>query len=176
VNFSFFLCRAACRTRASACDTLARSEFGRHAAQNREKRGLGKPATFKFLGFVLICGTSRRGDFQFRRRSRRDRMRTKLREVKEGRQRWHLPIPETGKWLGQIIAGYFAYHAVPTNSAAIGAFRYHVTVLWHRRLRRRSQKARLPWSRTAKLADAFLPKPRILHPWPSVRFAVKHPR
>jgi len=119
-------------------------EFGRHAAQNREKRGLGKPETFKFLGFVLICGKSRRGDFQIRRTSRCDRMRAKLREIKEGlRQRWHLPIPDTGKWLGQIIAGYFAYHAVPTNSAALGAFRHHVTVLWHRRLCRRSQKARL---------------------------------
>ncbi len=152
-------------------------EFGRHAAQNREKRGLGKPETFKFLGFVLICGKSRRGDFQIRRKSRRDRMGAKLREVKEGlRQRWHLPIPETGKWLGQVVAGYFAYHAVPTNSAAIGAFRYHVTVLWHRRLCRRSQKARLVWPRMAKLADDFLPKPRVLHPWPNVRFAVRHPR
>ena len=152
-------------------------EFGRHAAQNREKRGLGKPETFNFLGFVLICGKSRRGDFQIRRTSRRDRMRTKLREIKEGlRQRWHVPIPDTGKWLGQVVAGYFAYHAVPTNSAAIGAFRYHVTVLWHRRLCRRSQKARLVWPRMAKLADDFLPKPRILHPWPNVRFAVRYPR
>ena len=152
-------------------------EFGRHAAQNREKRGSGKPETFKFLGFVLICGKSRRGDFQIRRKSRRDRLRAKLREIKEGlRQRWHMPITDTGKWLGQIIAGYFAYHAVPTNSAALGAFRYHVTVLWHRRLCRRSQKARLVWPRMAKLADDFLPKPRILHPWPSVRFAVRHPR
>ena len=57
-------------------------ELGRHAAQNREKRGLGKPETFKFLGFVLICGKSRRGDFQIRRRSRHDRMRAKLREIK----------------------------------------------------------------------------------------------
>src|SRR5690242_8109736 len=97
-------------------------EFGRYAAQNREKRGLGKPETFTFLGFVLICGKSRRGDFQIRRKSRRDRRRTKLREIKEGlRQRRHGPIPETGKWLGQIVAGYFAYHAVPTNSAAISA-------------------------------------------------------
>ena len=104
-------------------------------------------------------------------------MRAKLREIKEGlRQRWHVPIPETGKWLGQIVAGYFAYHAVPTNSAAIGAFHYHVTVLWHRRLCRRSQRARLSWRRMAKLANDFLPKPRILHPWPSVRFAVRHPR
>jgi RNA-directed DNA polymerase len=152
-------------------------EFGRYAAQNREGRGLGKPETFKFLGFVLICGKSRRGGFLIKRKSRRDRMRTKLREIKQGlRQRLHVPIPDTGKWLGQVVAGYFAYHAVPTNSGAIGAFRYHVIVLWHRCLCRRSQKARLMWPRMAKLADEFLPRPRILHPWPNARFAVKHPR
>src|SRR3954454_4568314 len=152
-------------------------EFGRHAAQNRENRGLGKPETFTFLGFVLICGKSRRGDFQIRRKSRRDRMRAKLQEIKQGlRQRWHVPIPETGKWLGQIVVGYFAYHAVPTNSAAMRAFRDHVTVLWHRGLDRRSQKAHLVWPRMAKLVDEFLPRPLILHPWPSVRFAVRHPR
>jgi group II intron reverse transcriptase/maturase len=152
-------------------------EFGRFAAQNHEKRGRSKPETFKFLGFVLICGKSRRGDFQIWRKSRRDRMRGKLREIKEAlRQRMHRPIPETGKWLAQVVAGYFAYHAVPTNSPAIAAFRYHVVILWHRQLLRRSQRARLVWTQMAKLADEFLPKPRILHPWPSVRFAVKHPR
>ena len=152
-------------------------EFGRFAAQNHEKRGLSKPETFKFLGFVLICGKSRRGDFQIWRKSRRDRMRGKLREIKEAlRQRMHRPIPETGKWLAQVVAGYFAYHAVPTNSPAIAAFRYHVVILWHRQLLRRSQRARLVWTQMAKLVDEFLPKPRILHPWPSVRFAVKHPR
>jgi retron-type reverse transcriptase len=152
-------------------------EFGRFAAQHCKKRGLSKPETFKFLGFVLICGKSRRGDFQIKRKSRRDRMRTKLREIKEAlRRRMHRSIPETGQWLAQVVAGYFAYHAVPTNSPALSAFRYHVLILWHRQLRRRSQRARLVWTRMAKLADEFLPKPRVLHPWPSVRFAVKHPR
>jgi RNA-directed DNA polymerase len=152
-------------------------EFGRFAAPNREKRGLGKPETFKFLGFVLICGKSRRGGFLIKRKSRGDRMRAKLQAIKEElQQRRHRPIPNTGKWLGQVVAGYFAYHAVPTNSAAIGAFRYHVTVLWHRQLCRRSQRARMVWARMATLADAFLPKPRILHPWPNVRFAVRYPR
>jgi RNA-directed DNA polymerase len=152
-------------------------EFGRFAAQNCKKRGLAKPETFTFLGFVLISGKSRRGDFQIRRKSRRDRMRTKLREIKEAlRQRMHRPIPETGKWLAQIVAGYFAYHAVPTNGAAIAAFRYHVVILWYRQLCRRSQRARLVWGRMAKLADEFLPKPRVLHPWPSIRFAVRHPK
>src|SRR5271166_1103775 len=99
--------------------------FGRFAARNRELRGLGKPETFKFLGFVLICAKSRRGVFQLRRKSRGDRMGAKLREVKEAlRQRMHVPVPEVGKCLGQIVAGYFAYHAVPTNSPALHAFRY----------------------------------------------------
>jgi hypothetical protein len=70
----------------------------------------------------------------------------------------------------------FAYHAVPTNSAALHAFRYHVAALWHRHLCRRSQRAYVVWDQMAKLVDEFLPKPRILHPWPSVRFAAKHPR
>ena len=152
-------------------------EFGRFAAENREKRGLGKPETFTFLGFVLICEKSRRGDFQIWRKSRRDRMRAKLREIKEElRRRMHRPIPETGTWLAQVVAGYFAYHAVPTNSRAVAAFRYHVVILWYRQLRRRSQRVRLVWERMAELADQFLPKPRVLHPWPSMRFAVKHPR
>jgi RNA-directed DNA polymerase len=152
-------------------------EFGRFAARNRELRGLGKPETFKFLGFVFICGKSRRGAFQLRRKSRGDRMSAKLREIKEAlRKRMHVPIPEVGRWLAQVVAGYFAYHAVPTNSAALYAFRYHVAVPWHRQLCRRSQRAYVVWERMAKLADEFLPKPRILHPWPSVRFAVRHPR
>ena len=152
-------------------------EFGRFAAQNCKKRGLAKPETFTFLGFVLICGTTRNGKFLLRRKSRRDRMRAKLREIKEElRRRMHRPIPETGKWLAQVVSGFQAYHAVPTNSAAIGAFRYRIIGLWHRVLCRRSQKGRLVWQRMTKLADEFLPKPHVLHPWPSARFAVRHPR
>ena len=152
-------------------------EFGRHAASNRRRRGLGKPETFQFLGFVFICGKSRRGRFLVTRKSRRDRMAARLREIKEGlRQRLHQPIPETGSWLAQVVAGYLAYHAVPTNSRAIGTFRYHVVILWHRTLNRRSQRSRLTWQRMKMLAADFLPRPQILHPWPSVRFAVRHPR
>jgi group II intron reverse transcriptase/maturase len=152
-------------------------EFGRLAAQNCKKSGRSKPETFKFLGFVLICDKSRRGNFLVRRKSRGDRMRAKLREIKEAlRRRTNRPIPETGKWLAQVVAGYFAYHAVPTNRLALSAFRYHVLVLWHRQLSRRSQRARVLWARMTKLADDFLPQPRVLHPWPSVRFDVKHPR
>lgn len=152
-------------------------EFGRFAAQNCEKRRRSGPETFKFLGFVLICDKSRGGVFRVRRKSRRDRMRATLRDIKEAlRRRINRPIPETGKWLASVVSGYFAYHAVPTNGLALAAFRRHVIVIWHRQLARRSQRARVPWERMAKLADEYLPKPRILHPWPNVRFAARHPR
>src|SRR5690242_20138420 len=152
-------------------------EFGRQAAVNREKRGLGKPETFNFLGFTFICGKSRGGKFLVHRKTRRDRMQAKLKEVKEQlRRRMHQPIPEQGKWLRQVVTGHFAYHAVPTNIRALATFRYHVTDLWRRALRHRSQKDDTTWERIGKLADDYLPWPRILHPWPSERFAVKHPR
>jgi RNA-directed DNA polymerase len=152
-------------------------EFGRHAAANRERRGLGKPETFTFLGFTFISGKSRRGNFLLHRKTRSDRMRAKLKEVKaELRRRKHSLIPEQGKWLKEIVTGYFAYHAVPTNFRALQVFRAHITALWLRTLRRRSQKDRTNWVRIAKLSDEFLPRPQILHPWPSQRFAVTHPR
>jgi len=152
-------------------------EFGRRAAANRRKSGLGKPETFMFLGFTFICGKSRSGRFQLQRKTRGDRMRTKLRTIKEELwRRLHWPIPEQGKWLKQIVNGHFAYFAVPTNARALAAFRHHVEELWRRTLRRRSQKDGFTWGRTTQVADHWLPKPRILHPWPDVRFAVKHPR
>jgi RNA-directed DNA polymerase len=152
-------------------------EFGRFAATNRARRSLGKPETFNFLGFTHICGRSRRGLFQLKRKSRRDRMRAKLRDIKEElRRRMHEPIPQQGQWLRQVVRGYFAYHAVPTNVASLSAFRHHVVHLWRRALLRRSQKDRTPWDRMLRLAADFLPAPRILHPWPDARFAVTHPR
>jgi RNA-directed DNA polymerase len=152
-------------------------EFGRFAAVDRKRRGLGKPETFAFLGFTFICGKSRQGSFQLHRKTRRDRMRAKLKDIKaELRRRMHQPIPTQGLWLKQVVTGHFAYYAVPTNSRALSAFRHYVTDLWRRTLRRRSQKDGFTWERMTKLVDVWLPQPRILHPWPDVRFDVKHPR
>ena len=152
-------------------------EFGRFAAERRKRRGFGKPETFNFVGFTFICGKTRAGKFQIKRKTRRDRMRAKLTMIKEEMwRRMHQPIPQQGKWLWYVVNGYFNYHAVPTNARALHVFRHQIADLWRRTLRRRSQKDRITWERMTKLADDFLPKPTILHPWPSDRFAVTHPR
>ena len=135
-------------------------EFGRHAADRRARRGLGKPETFNFLGFTFICGRSRTGKFLLKRKTRRDRMRAKLKEIKEElRRRMHQPIPEQGKWLAQVVRGYFAYHAVPTNCPALGAFRHHVTrPLAAHAVGGAARRIASTWQRIEKLADDWLPQ------------------
>jgi RNA-directed DNA polymerase len=153
-------------------------EFGKFAAERRARRGEGKPETFTFLGFKHYCSTKKDGTgFQLGRKTDRKRMRAKLREIKETlRQHRHKSVAEQGRWLGTVMKGYFAYFAVPTNSPALSAFRWHVIVRWLRSLRRRSQRHRLTWKRMFGYVDRYLPPVRVLHPWPEQRFRVAHSR
>ena len=151
--------------------------FGRHAAGERERRGLGKPETFNFLGFTFICGKSRSGGFLLKRKSRGDRVRVKLAKIgRHLRKIRHAPLMQQGEWLGAVVRGWFNYFAVPTNFPTLGAFHHHVVELWRRALNRRSQRGSIDKARMTALANEFLPRPKILHPWPERRFAVKHPR
>ena len=147
-------------------------EFGRFAEANRKQKGKGRPETFDFLGFTHICGKTRKGGwFTVRRKTVKKRLRSKLQAVKqELRKRWHERIADTGDWLRSVVQGYFNYHAVPGNFATLQTYRREVARAWLRALRRRSQKHRLTWERFAKIVDQYLPKPRILHPYPEVRF------
>jgi RNA-directed DNA polymerase len=146
-------------------------EFGRFAAQHRARRGDPKPETFEFLGFTHICARDRRGRFKLSRVTSKKRVRAKLRAVKtEMRRRMHHPIPEQGRWLARVLHGHYNYYAVPHNSRALSSFHLRVKRHWLRTLRRRSQRDRMTWERLGRLADRWLPKPRITHPWPNRRF------
>jgi RNA-directed DNA polymerase len=147
-------------------------EFGRFAASDRRKRGLGKPETFDFLGFTHLCGKTRDGRFWLRRITIKKRMRAKLKQVKaELRRRRQLPIPEQGRWVASVVRGHLAYYAVPGNIDSVSAFRDQVRWLWREALRRRSQRHRMTWKRYGRIAERWLPPARIVHPYPSVRFA-----
>lgn len=149
-------------------------EFGRFAATNRRRRGQGKPETFDFLGFTHICGKTRKGKFTVWRHTIGKRMRAKLREIKEElRRRLHWPIPVVGKWLRTVILGHFRYYGVPGNSRKLASFRYHITCLWLKSLRRRSQKHRTNWDRMNRLAARWLPLPRICHAYPDLSLYVR---
>ena len=150
-------------------------EFGRFAAHRRAQRGVGKPETFNFRGSTFICERNSCGQFLVKRITRRDRMRATLREIKEElRRRMHRPIPEQGAWIRQVATGFFAYHAVPTNGAALKAFYYYLERIWLRTLRRRSQQKRFSWQRMHRLAADWIPH-RESFIRSDQRFAVTHP-
>jgi RNA-directed DNA polymerase len=147
--------------------------FGRFAAPNRNDRGGGKPETFNFLGFTHICGKTRRGKFCVQRKSMANKIRAKLAIVRdELRKRMHRPIPETGRWLQAVLRGHYQYYGVPRNSRAMSSFRYWVSQLWYRVLRRRSDKKTLTWKRMGRIIKRWIPTPRIVHPYPNQRLCV----
>jgi group II intron reverse transcriptase/maturase len=149
-------------------------EFGPLAAENRMRRGQGKPETFNFLGFTHICGKKRsNGRFTVVRQTIRKRMQAKLSEVKATlKRRMHEPVPKVGAWLRSVVAGHIRYHGVPTNGRALHTFRFQVARLWHRALTRRGQNGRVRWDRMRRLIDRWLPPARICHPYPLRRLGV----
>ncbi len=151
-------------------------EFGRFAAENRQRRGEGKPETFDFLGFTHACDKTRRGKFIVLRQTSKKRMRGKLKAVKtELRHRLHVPVHVVGKYLRSVVNGHFQYYGVPRNGPALTTFRSGVTWLWWRALQRRSQKHRSRrklWQRFSNWQKQYLPYARITQPYPNQRLAV----
>lgn len=153
-------------------------EFGQFAAASRKRQGLGKPETFDFLGFTHICSITNKGRrFTIKRKTIAKRLRRTLQKVKSRlRMSMHDAPREVGRWLRSVVQGYLNYYAVPGNFKSIKAFRTQITRMWLRILRRRSQRHRLPWERFRRFADKWIPKCRILHPYPNVRFYAIHSR
>jgi group II intron reverse transcriptase/maturase len=149
-------------------------EFGRFAAERRSRRGQGRPETFDFLGFTHACDQTRQGRFTVLRRTMAKRVRAKLKALKEElRRRLHDPVRDVGRWLGQVLAGHYRYYGVPRNYAMLDGFRNQVRRLWHHALNRRSQTGTVTEARLAPIIAAWLPRPRVCHPYPDVRLAVR---
>lgn len=130
--------------------------------------------SFCFLGFTHRWSKKVNGRYDVIRKTEPRRMRSTLQAVKQQLvRRRHDPVPEQGKWLGQLLSGYFAYYGVPTNVDTIGRFRTEVIRLWRRQLRQRSQRTVLNWQRMNRLSLRWLPPACKQHPWPDQRFRAK---
>ncbi len=148
-------------------------EFGRFAAENRKRRGAGKPETFDFLGFKHMCSMDRRGYFIVRRHTMRQRLTAKLKSMKiELKRCRHQKLAYQRRWVSSVLRGHYQYYGVPRNIQALRVFHHEILWHWWRALRRRSQKHNLPWKRFCRLARPRLPQPRITHPYPNERLCV----
>ena len=155
-------------------------EFGRYASGRRAAaRAQASRRRSISWGSPTICST----------KSRRRRFPTRAQDTEKanesqapGDQGRHYdgacitPIPEQGQWLeaSRSKATSPTSRCRPTHTA-LSAFRYHISIIWFRNLRRRSQRHRLTWERMVRLIKRFLPSPRVLHPWPNHRFARQTP-
>jgi len=148
-------------------------EFGRDSAVRREREGRGKCETFNFLGFTHACGKTQRGKrFKLVRITQAKRMSRTLASIKEQLQRRrHHCLGATGRWLWSVVRGWRQYYAVPGNYDRLKQFDEGVRRLWLRQIRRRSQRGRKGWTwpRLSRLYARYVPKPKILHPYPNVR-------
>ena len=148
-------------------------EFGRCSAARREREGRGKCETFDFLGFTHACGkTRRRRRFKLVRMTMGTRMGRTLSALKEQlERRRHDRLGTTGRWLASVVRGWRQYYAVPGNYARLEQFDLAVARLWLRQIRRRSQRGRKGWTwpRFSRLYRRYIPRPKILHPYPNVR-------
>jgi RNA-directed DNA polymerase len=152
-------------------------EFGRFAARDRKLRGERKPETFTFLGFTHYCGQRHKsGTFTVGRITAKKRMVAKLKAIKaELQRRRHDRMAEVGGWLQKVVLGYYQYHAVPGNTTQLRIFKLRVCRLWQSVLVRRSQRAEMRWERLTPVLNRWIPPPRVLHPYPDVRFYATHP-
>lgn len=152
--------------------------FGRLALKQYEERpDRGKPGTFDFLGFTHYIGRLHTGKDAVMRKTKRKRQIAQLKRVKqELRKRLHDRPAETGRWLRRVVQGHINYYGVPFNHRAISQFVEEVKRLWLKALRRRSQRHSMTWERFKPLCERWVPKPRVVHPYPLQRFYAKHPR
>jgi group II intron reverse transcriptase/maturase len=148
-------------------------EFGRHAEEDRQRRGEGKPETFNFLGFTHSSAKTRKGRFVVLRQTMRKRWQAKLKAVKaELRRRMHDPIIEMGAYVRSVILGHMRYYAVPMNAVSVSDFRMAVGRLWWRVLQRRSQKSHVSWAQMERRVARWVPQTHVCHPYPWQRFGV----
>ena len=152
-------------------------EFGKYAAERRDRRGAGRPETFDFPGFTHKCARTRKtGWFTIHRHSIAKRMRATFQKIKTDLQkRRHHRLGDTGRWLRRVVQGWLNYHAVPSNSQSLCRFIDEVTRLWLSEIRKRSQRGRSGWTweRMQRLVRLHLPRPRVTHPYPNERFRAR---
>ena len=139
-------------------------EFGRFAAENRKKRGEGKPETFDFLGFTHYCSISyKTGRFRMKRKTAHKKYSMKLKEMnlwlKHNR---HLRLSVLIGMLNVKLRGHYQYYGITDNSDCIENFRDETQRMLFKWLNRRSQRKSYNWDGFNELLKIFpLDRPRI---------------
>jgi RNA-directed DNA polymerase len=121
--------------------------------------------TFDLLGFTHYWAKSRTGRWVVKRKTARHRLRRALKRIGAWcRRNRHLPLREQHERLSRKVQGHYGYFGIRGNAKVLQRFRFQVTRLWVKWLRRRSQRTRLSWEQANLLLTLFpLPPARLVH-------------
>lgn len=138
-------------------------EFGRFAAEDRRKRGEGKPETFTFLGFTHYCSTAKGGWFRVKRKTSKKKFAKKCRELNlsiRNMRTWKLE--SIFKKLNQILVGYYHYYGITDNGRCLYSMKYRIERMLFYWLNRRSDKKSYTWEGFHDVLKRFpLAEPKI---------------
>lgn len=117
-------------------------EFGRFAAENRRRRGEGKPETFDFLGFTFYCGMDgKKRFFRCRVKTSKKKFRSKVLRMKEWIKSYRMmPVGELIRKINEKLAGHYQYYGVTDNTREVKNFQNATKWLLFKWLNRRSQR------------------------------------
>ena len=154
-------------------------EFGRFAGGNRLGKEVGPKRgveTFDFLGFTHICSVTMKGKFKLLRKTIGKRLSKKIQEYKcKIKRAMHQPLDNILQWLKRSLIGYYNYYAIHDNLDTLCQLRYFVLISLGKTLMRRSQKAykTVNWDYVFDKLAPLIPFPKVVHPYPIVRFRQK---
>lgn len=138
-------------------------EFGRYAKANRQKRGLGKPETFDFLGFTHYCGVSKDGRYSLKVKTSSKRLTAAI----AGQAQWLRsvrtnPLKDIWSTLATKLTGHYNYYGVSGNFDSTKAYYVQTRRLAYKWLNRRSQKRSWDWKKFDNFTKQHpLPKPEL---------------
>lgn len=139
--------------------------FGSKAAQRSYLDRLRRPATFSFLGFTHFVTKSRKGGFLVGRKTDRQRMRKKLKELNVKMAALRAKGAQAMvTYAQQHLRGHVNYYSVSGNLAAVEDYYHHLCRILHKWLNRRSQRKSLDWIRfnTIFVKGGLLPRVRLV--------------
>lgn len=122
-------------------------EFGQYARENRERKELGKPETFDFLGFTFYCGMDiKKRFYRCKVKTSRKKLSSKIRAMKEWiKNHRNLPLKVIFKTVNAKLRGHYQYYGVTDNARDIRLYLENTKRLLHKWLNRRSQKRSYTW-------------------------------
>lgn len=138
--------------------------FGNRAAADCHKDSLKRPPTFNFLGFTHYAGKSRKGHFVLGRKSQRERVAKKLKEVGDRLSALRIQGGQAMMdYAKRHLQGHVGYYAVSGNTRQVRTYAYRISRLLFKWLNRRSQRRGVTWDRFSKVLSSWMPSLRIRH-------------